>query len=76
MLVGLYVARGDDFLAKIAMAERPSSRLLARGEGWAVSDVVCRSGPDDRPYEERHSNFSIAVVASARSNTARRPAAS
>ena len=64
MLGGLYVARGDDFLAKIAMAERPSSRLLARGEGWAVSDVVCRSGPDDRPYEERHSNFSIAVVAS------------
>ena len=64
MLVGLYVARGDDFLAKIAMAERPSSRLLARGEGWAVSDVVCRSGPGDRPYEERHSNFSIAVVAS------------
>ncbi len=38
-------------------------RLLAQGEGWAVHDVVCASGPGDRPYEERHSMVSIAVVA-------------
>jgi AraC family transcriptional regulator len=38
-------------------------RLLAEGEGWAVHDVVCASGPADRPYEERHSMVSIAIVA-------------
>jgi AraC family transcriptional regulator len=63
MLEGLYVGRGDDFLAKIAAAGKFLSRVLARGDGWTVSDVVCQSGPDDRPFEERHSNFSIAVVA-------------
>jgi AraC family transcriptional regulator len=63
MLGGLYAVAGDDFLAKIAVAQKTMSRVLARGDGWTVSDVVCRSGPDDRPYEERHSNFSIAIVA-------------
>jgi AraC-like DNA-binding protein len=38
-------------------------RLLAQGEGWTVHDVVCASGPGDRPFEERHSLVSIAVVA-------------
>jgi AraC family transcriptional regulator len=28
-----------------------------------VTDVVCTAGPHDRPFEERHSQFSIAVVA-------------
>jgi AraC family transcriptional regulator len=28
-----------------------------------VADVVCTAGPWDRPFEERHSQFSIAVVA-------------
>jgi AraC-like DNA-binding protein len=37
--------------------------VLAQGDGWTVSDVVCTSGPDDRPFEERHSHFSIAIVA-------------
>jgi AraC-like DNA-binding protein len=37
--------------------------LLAQGDGWTVHDVVCASGPADRPYEERHSLVSIAVVA-------------
>jgi AraC family transcriptional regulator len=41
-------------LAKIA--------LIARGDGWRVRDVVCTSGPHDRPYEEQHSDFSIAIV--------------
>lgn len=38
-------------------------RLLAQGEGWTVHDVVCACGPADRPYEERHTLVSIAVVA-------------
>lgn len=38
------------------------SRLLASGPGWSVSDVICTSGPRDRPYEERHESVSIAAV--------------
>ena len=37
-------------------------RILARGDGWTVADVVCTSGPRDRPFEERHSRFTIAIV--------------
>ncbi|HEV7500251.1 MAG TPA: AraC family transcriptional regulator [Vicinamibacteria bacterium] len=42
---------------------RARARVLAGGEGWTVSDVVCTSGPRDRPFEERHSRTSIALVA-------------
>lgn len=40
-----------------------SARTLAQGDGWTVDDVVCTFGPQDRPFEERHSHVSIAVVA-------------
>jgi AraC-like DNA-binding protein len=40
-----------------------SSRVIAGGDGWGVADVVCTSGPQDRPFEERHDAFAIAVVA-------------
>jgi AraC-like DNA-binding protein len=36
--------------------------MLARGEGWSVSDVTCTFGPRDRPFEEQHSQVLIAVV--------------
>ncbi|HJW96467.1 MAG TPA: helix-turn-helix domain-containing protein [Thermoanaerobaculia bacterium] len=36
---------------------------LAEGDGWRVTDVICTSGPDDRPFEERHSSASISIVA-------------
>jgi AraC family transcriptional regulator len=39
-----------------------ASRLLASGAGWSVSDVVCDSGPRDRPFEEQHRAVSIALV--------------
>jgi AraC family transcriptional regulator len=39
-------------------------RILARGAGWSVADVICTSGPRDRPFEERHAQHSIAVVLS------------
>jgi AraC family transcriptional regulator len=39
-----------------------AARVLASGPGWSVSDVVCTSGPHDRPFEERHEAVSIAVV--------------
>jgi AraC family transcriptional regulator len=68
---------GDEFLAKIAVdleqaltrralngtAGQTTARRLAQGEGWTVQDVVCTSGPQDRPFEEQHSGFSIAIVA-------------
>ncbi len=37
-------------------------RILAQGDGWTVADVICTSGRHDRPYEERHHNYSIALV--------------
>lgn len=39
------------------------SHLLASGAGWQASDVVCRAGPHDRPFEEqRHDGACIAIV--------------
>jgi len=37
-------------------------RVLARGAEWSVTDVVCTSGPGDRPFEERHERVGIALV--------------
>ena len=37
-------------------------RVIARGDGWSVADVVCTCGPQDRPYEERHNHYTIAIV--------------
>jgi AraC family transcriptional regulator len=43
------------------IAER---RAVAAGEGWRVVDIVCSSGPWDRPFEERQASASIALVLS------------
>ncbi|MGI8552551.1 MAG: helix-turn-helix transcriptional regulator [Dehalococcoidia bacterium] len=40
----------------------PASRALAQGEGWCVSELTCRLGPRDRPFEERHDQVTIAAV--------------
>ena len=50
-------------IAVAAVADKSGREVLARGR--RVDGVRRRlpSGPDDRPFEERHSNFSIAVVA-------------
>jgi AraC family transcriptional regulator len=45
-----------------AAVAAPPLRLLAQGPGWRASDVVCRLGPADRPFEERHERVSIAAV--------------
>lgn len=39
-----------------------TSHVLASGTGWRVEDVVCTSGPHDRPFEERHDGMCIAAV--------------
>lgn len=41
---------------------RLAARTLAQGQGWVVQDVVCSCGPKDRPFEEQHRGYSIAVV--------------
>ena len=41
---------------------RTIPRVVARGDGWSVADVLCTSGPRDRPFEERHDRYAIAVV--------------
>jgi AraC-like DNA-binding protein len=41
---------------------RTVPRVIARGRGWTVADVICTCGPSDHPYEERHAGYSIAVV--------------
>lgn len=40
----------------------PVARLLAQGPGWSVEDVLCTSGPRDRPFEEQHEYVAIALV--------------
>ncbi len=64
------------FLAKIAVdntslhdrdartTERGSQkpRLLAAGDGWSIHEVLCTAGPNDRAFEEQHSQISAAVV--------------
>jgi AraC-like DNA-binding protein len=37
-------------------------RTLAAGDGWSVHEIVCRAGPSDRPFEERHDGFSVSAV--------------
>ncbi len=37
-------------------------RVIARGHGWTVADVLCTSGPHDPTFEERHSRYTIAMV--------------
>jgi AraC-like DNA-binding protein len=73
----LYAARGSRILAKIAVeleealaarriageAGKATIRLLAQGDGWRVMDILCTSGPQDRPFEEQHSGVAIALVA-------------
>jgi len=45
-----------------AAACHPTCRVLARGEGWVVEDLICASGPQDPIFEERHGDVSIAMV--------------
>jgi AraC family transcriptional regulator len=76
-LIRLYGVGGAGFLAEIAAVLKDAvkrraaqgsaggmaARVLARGDGWSVTDVVCTSGPGDRPFEEQHRNVCVAVVA-------------
>ncbi len=39
-----------------------TAHRLASGPGWWVDDVVCSAGPEQRPFEEAHDTFCLAVV--------------
>jgi AraC family transcriptional regulator len=39
-----------------------TAQTLASGPGWRVLDVSCDHGPQDRPFEERHDEMTIAAV--------------
>lgn len=41
-----------------------TTRTITSGPGWQVSDVVCTAGAGDRPFEETHQDFCVAVVTS------------
>lgn len=51
-------------LAKAAGSSSGGPAAIARaaGSGWSVREFICTAGPDDRPFEERHENASIALV--------------
>ncbi len=40
----------------------PGSKVIARGDGWQVTEIVCTSGPRDRPFVEQHANVNVAIV--------------
>jgi len=40
------------------------ARVVAKGHGWTVEDIVCSRGPHDRRFEEQHDKFVIAIVTS------------
>ena len=44
------------------MPVRPQAREIASGGGWSVRELICTAGPADRPFEEQHSVYSIAIV--------------
>ena len=44
------------------LTRRSLKRTLAAGDGWSLHEIVCRAGPSDRPFEERHDGFSVSAV--------------
>lgn len=39
-----------------------ASRAIVESRDWQIAEIVCRAGPNDRPYEEKHSRMSISAV--------------
>jgi AraC family transcriptional regulator len=44
-------------------AAGPAGKVLARGDGWSVSDIICTAGPRDARFEEQLSHICVAIVA-------------
>lgn len=41
-----------------------TSRTLGEGHGWRAAEVVCTAGPEHKPFEEMHAEYSIGAVLS------------
>jgi AraC family transcriptional regulator len=61
--IAVALERALELRAANGTAGSPAARVVAKGEGWLVEDVVCTSGPGDRVYEEQHSHVRVAIVA-------------
>jgi AraC-like DNA-binding protein len=48
--------------AQAGAAGAVAERVVAAGDGWSYSDLVCTCGPRDAPFEERSSRVSVALV--------------
>lgn len=62
--IALDVDRALAVRARNGAPGRTTPTRLAQGAGWAVDDVICTSGPADRPFEEQHQSVAIAIVMS------------
>ena len=40
----------------------PAKRMLAAARGVERAQIICRAGPSDRPFAERHDGFSVSAV--------------
>lgn len=57
------IATGKEFAAAVERpVGAPTSHAIASGEGWSVSEFVCRLGPKDPRFEESHKDFAISAV--------------
>jgi AraC family transcriptional regulator len=52
--------RGTQLVAPAADAL--TWRAIAQGDGWSVTEFICRAGPQDPRVEERHGSVAIAAV--------------
>lgn len=62
--IALDVDRALALRARSGAPGRTTASRLAQGAGWSVEDVICTSGPADRPFEEQHRSVAIAIVIS------------
>lgn len=53
---------GDSADAAGRLLGAPTTRVIARGDGWKVSEFTCTLGPRDRRFEERHDDVAISGV--------------
>jgi AraC family transcriptional regulator len=58
--VGLKSAHAER--RKHAAPDRATRRLIATEDDWSVTDLMCTLGPLDRPFEERHGRYTVAIV--------------
>jgi AraC family transcriptional regulator len=62
--IALALEHALDERRRLGESGRTESHILASGDEWSVADVVCTSGPQDHPFEEQHSSYSLAIVLS------------